>query len=273
MQEEKALADETAQWRQMKNDTIFAEERKIRVLELVEHDKKVVVGELCELFGVSSATIRNDLRDLQQSDLLIRTHGGAIAKTKTGFELESKQREIQNLAEKQKIAEAALKLIEDGDTIILDTGTTTLELAKCLGQKKDVTIVTNDIQIAAALERIDSGQIIFMGGILRRRFHCTIEIQGRGTFSGLIADKAFMGANSFSLERGAMTPDINQAETKKLMISIANRVVLMCDSTKIGRASFARFATSEQIHTLVTDSLDNEQRRDFEADGLHVVIA
>jgi DeoR family fructose operon transcriptional repressor len=256
-----------------KHGTVFAEERKIAILELIDRNKKITVTELCERFNVSSATVRNDLRDLQRANLLIRTHGGAIAKTKTGFELDAEHRETQFLREKQRIAEAAANLIEDGDTIILDTGSTTLELARRLNRKRDVTVVTNDIQIAAALEDIESGQVIFMGGVLRKRFHCTIGIHGRDIFTGLLADKAFMGTNGFSIAKGAMTPDINQAETKRLMIGISSRVILLCDSSKLGRVSFAQFARVDEVNTLITDAIDKPQRKGFEGAGVEVIVA
>jgi len=148
---------------------------------------------------LSSSTIRGDLRGLQNAGSLIRAHGGAIEKTKTGFELDSRHKEVQNLAEKQRITQAAIGLIEDGDRIILDTGTTTLELAKRLGQRKDIMVVTNDLEIAGTLEDTEWLEIVFMGGILRKKFHCTIGNQGKEMLSGLTVDKAFMGTDSFSL--------------------------------------------------------------------------
>jgi len=254
-----------------KKGTVFAEERRIEILELIKKRKKITVPELCSHFNISGATIRNDLRELKQQGLLIRTHGGAIEKTQMGFELDSKHRETHNLAEKQKIAQAAVKLIEDGDKIILDTGTTTLELAKLLKQKKDLTVVTNDLEIAKVLEEFDSLQIIFMGGIIRNRFHCTVAIYDQKLYSGLMTDKAFMGVNALSLANGATTPDINQAQTKKTMISIADKVILLCDSSKFGKVSFVRFATVEQIDVLVTDNIDKNTRAKFEENGVEVI--
>ena len=122
---------------------LFAEERKGQILELLRQKSKLLVPELCDYFDVSPATIRNDLRDLENERKLKRTHGGAISLEKTSFELDSRHKEIRNMEQKRQIAACAAKLIEDGDTIILDTGTTTLELAKCLSGKRDLTIVLN----------------------------------------------------------------------------------------------------------------------------------
>lgn len=252
---------------------MFAEERRIKILDILNERRKVTVDQLREAFGVSSATIRMDLRELQRVGALTRTHGGAIPKTKTGFELNSEQRVVQHLAEKQQIARAALALIDDGDRIILDTGTTTLELAKLIHEKNDLTVITNDIEIARILEELETIQVIVMGGILRKRFHCTLVLQGRETYSGLTVDKAFIGVNSLSLDKGATTPDLAQAETKKALIGMANRVILLCDSSKIGTVSFAQFAATDQIDVVITNSMNTELKSVFEEKGMEVLVA
>ncbi len=241
---------------------MFVEERKARILELIESQRKVTVPTLCDAFRVSSATIRNDLRDLERAGLLIRTHGGAMVKSKTGMEQDMTQRGVQHLAEKRRIAEAALGLVEDGDTIILDTGSTTFELALLLGRRKDITVVTNDLAIALVLEDWPSVRVVFMGGIVRRKYHCTVIYgsAGRDILAGLSVDKAFMASNSFSLDKGASTPDINHAETKKLMMSIAAKIVLLFDASKFGRSSFALFAPLPSIDAIVTDSIGASER-------------
>lgn len=259
----------------MTDGALFVEERKQRILEYIAEHRKATVAELCARFRVSSATIRNDLRDLEQGGLLLRTHGGAMVRSKTGQELDSSQKQVQHLEAKRRIAAAALALIEDGDRIILDTGTTTLELARLLGRRRDLTVVTNDLAIALLLEEMDSVSVVFIGGLLRRRFHCTVSYGSawREAFTGLSVDKAFMGVNSLSLEKGATTPDISTAETKKAMIEIAVKVILLCDSSKLGRGSFARFATLEQIDTLVTEQLPAADRRQLEELGIEVIVA
>jgi DeoR family fructose operon transcriptional repressor len=259
----------------MAEQAMFVEERKMKILERIEAQRKATVAELCDAFRVSSATIRNDLRDLETAGLLIRTHGGAMVKSKTGMEQDMTQRGVQHLAEKRRIAEAALRLVEDGDTIILDTGTTTFELARLLGQKQDITVLTNDLAIALTLEDSPTVRVIFMGGIVRRKYHCTVIYgsAGRDILAGLSVDKAFMALNSFSLEKGASTPDINHAETKKLMMSIAAKVILLFDASKMGRSSFALFAPLESIDTIVTDAIGAPERARLEENGIDVVVA
>jgi DeoR family transcriptional regulator, fructose operon transcriptional repressor len=254
---------------------LFVEERKMKILEFIEEHRKATVVELCQQFKVSSATIRNDLRDLETAGLLIRTHGGAMVKTKTGLEPDMSLRKVQNLDEKRRIAEAALHLVEDGDTIILDTGTTTYELARLLGEKRNLTVVTNDLPIALLLEDFESVRVVLVGGMVRKKFHCTVasSFSGMNALSDLAVDKAFMAANGFSLEKGASTPDMNHSETKKLMISIAARVILLFDSSKMGHNSFAIFAPLDRIDAVVTDFLQEDERRQMEESGIEVMVA
>jgi len=255
------------------NGAMFAEERKLKIVEILNQNKKVTVAELCELFDVSSATIRNDLRELEGGGQLIRTHGGAIIKTKASFEPDSKQKRDLNIPAKQKIAQVAINLIEDGDTIILDTGTTTLELAKVLNQKKHLTVVTNDFDIARVIEEFDAINIILMGGIVKKKFHCTVELPGKETLAGLQVDKAFLGTNSLSIENGATTPDVNLAATKKDIISSAAKVILLCSNRKVGKTSFAQFASLDQFDILVIDEISDKMKRELEEHDVDVVVA
>ena len=255
-----------------KETHLYAEERKIKILELLRANHKVSVNGLAKLFAVSRPSIRTYLRDMEASGLLARTHGGAIPKTKTGFEPNAIQKKISNLAEKQRIARAALDLIEDGDTIILDTGTTTFELAKLLQQKKNITVVTNDLDISRLLEEYDSCNVFVLGGLLRKGFHCMVgphsELRSR-----ISVDKAFMATNSFSIDMGASTPDLMHAETKKNMVEMANTVILLCGSQKIGKVSFASFASPSQISVIITDSLDKKTLQELDKIGIKAIIA
>jgi DeoR family fructose operon transcriptional repressor len=254
---------------------LFVEERKQKILEHIATHRKATVVELCDLFRVSSATIRNDLRDLEAEGLLVRTHGGAMTKSKTGLEQDMIARGVQNLDAKRSIAEAAVRMVEDGDMIVLDTGSTVLELARRLDRKRDITVVTNDLAIASLLEDHESVKIVFLGGTVRKRFHCTLfhDLASRGLLEGLTVDKAFMGLNSFSLEKGASTPDIGHAETKKLMITIAAKVVLLFDSSKMGRNSFAQFAAIDEVDSIITDAISETDRKALEDTGIEVIVS
>ncbi|HAK45651.1 MAG TPA: hypothetical protein DCO79_07000 [Spirochaeta sp.] len=249
---------------------MFAEERKQKILEYVREYKKATVQQLCDAYDVSSATIRNDLRELEGSGLLLRTHGGAIVKSKAKFELGTNEKKVLYKAEKAEIAERALALIEDGDTIILDTGTTTLELARKLGRRKNLTIVTNDLDTALVLDEIGIERVIMLGGILRSGFHCTLGNRAKDFLEEIQVDKAFMGVNGFTFEKGASTPDLQHAEIKEAMVAAAAKVYLMFDRSKLGRKAFARFARLEEIDCVVIDEIARDELSSFDAAGIEV---
>jgi len=255
------------------NDTMFAEERKLKIIDLLNQNKKVTVTELVRLFNVSSATIRSDLRELNDKGQIIRTHGGAIVETGAGYEPDTEQKRDLNLAAKQKIAQIAIGLINDGDTLIFDAGTTTLELAKLLNQRQRITAVTNDFEIARVLEEMNSISVVMLGGELRRNFHCTVGAAGIDMLSRFSVDKAFMGTNSLSIANGASTPNIQQAEIKKAMIASARKVVLLCSNRKLGKDSFAHFAPLDQIDTLVIETIDDSEKFEFEERGVEVLTS
>ena len=253
------------------NDTMFAEERKLKIIDLLNQNKKVTVSELVHLFNVSSATIRSDLRELNDKGQIIRTHGGAIIETGAGFEPVSAQKRDINIAAKHQIARLAIDLISNGDTVIFDTGTTTLELAKLLNQRRRVTVVTNDLEIARVLEEMNSISVIMLGGELRKNFHCTVGEAGLRMLAQLTVDKAFMGTNSLSISKGASTPNIQQAETKKAMIASAKKIVFLCSNRKLGKDSFAHFASLDQVDTLVIEQIDGYEKFEFEERGVEVL--
>lgn len=257
-------------------DILFAEERKADIVRWVNEKKKALVPELIEYYKVSPATIRGDLRDLEAAGLIKRTHGGAIPAdfVKAGFEPDNSVKNVSHLAEKRKIAQAAAALVEDGDIIVLDTGTTVLEMARLLKDRRNVTAIVNDLEIALCLEPFEGVHVVVVGGTLRKKFHCTIGPFAAKLMSELNVDKAFLGTNAFSASKGCMTPDINQAEIKKIMVGIATQVVVLCDSSKIGNHSFVQFAAPDVIDTFVTDDrIRPEQLKELTDVGMDVLVA
>ncbi|MBS6955493.1 MAG: DeoR/GlpR transcriptional regulator [Enterocloster asparagiformis] len=254
-------------------ETLFAEERKDKILQLLKDSEKVTVAQLCDLFGISPVTARNDLRDLENENQLRRTHGGAIRMSSSAYELEPSKRD-ENTDQKRAIAAVAAEMVTDGDTIIIDTGSTCMEFAKLLAGKRNLRVVTNDLKIALLLDPCEDITLYFIGGVLRKHYNCTVGSFGSEPFRRLVVDKAFMGANSLSLSRGAMTPDVGQAEIKKTMLSVADKVIILCGSNKIGQNSFVTFAELSEIDTLVTDSgLGRKLRESLEEHGIDVKIA
>jgi len=256
----------------MKKELILVEERKQGILDYVLERKKVTVQELCERFNVSGATIRTDLRDLDKTSVLVRTHGGAMVHEKARFEPEAEEKLVRNAEAKKAIALRALQLIDDGDTLVIDTGSTTQALVDLLDSKNNLTILTNDLTIASCLERHATATVHLIGGLVRKRFHCTVGAKAEEMLSGLTVDKAFMGANCFSVQNGASTPDMEQAELKKRMLAIATSSYFLVDSSKIGKNSFANFAAADEIGCLITDAISDEERQALEDRGIEVLV-
>ncbi|MCR8633046.1 DeoR/GlpR family DNA-binding transcription regulator [Paenibacillus radicis (ex Xue et al. 2023)] len=255
---------------------LFAEERKSEIIELIKERDKILVPELVRHFKVSPATIRNDLRDLEQMGLIKRTHGGALSLDfpSVGFEKETTIKGSENLIQKQSIARQALEYVEEGDIIVLDAGTTSIELAKLLKNKDNITVVVNDIDIAACFDEAEGIQVLIIGGILRKKFHCTVGPFATKTLNELNVDKAFLTTNSLSIDRGCTTPDIAQAEVKKIMAQIASQVIVLCDSSKIGINSFVQFIPFTEIDLLITDHcITSEELLNLVNSGLDVVVA
>lgn len=250
----------------------FAEERQLELVEFIRQHKKATVHELTYAFDVSSATIRNDLRALEDQGLLTRTHGGAMVNRKSRYEEDLQNRRIHNQHEKELIAKVAIELIDDGDTIILDAGTTILELARLLEPKKELTVITNDMDIARLLCDQEEINLVLVGGTVRNRFHCTVGPLAERTLNGLLVDKAFIGANNFDLYKGPSTPVLDQAETKKVMMSIASKSILLCDHSKFGTRSFVPLSRTEDFDIIVTDSVDPEERAYLDQIGVDVLL-
>ena len=172
------------------SDRSLAQVRKNNILKLVSTRGSATVSELCEHFGVSPATIRNDLRELEASQLIERTHGGAMRSGKAAFEPDNDVKSVHRVHEKAAIARAALRYIKPRDIISLDTGTTTYQLAMLLGSIEQLTVVTCDLQIAAWLESNTDVNLILVGGQVRHGFHCTGGQTAIELLSRLHVDKA-----------------------------------------------------------------------------------
>ena len=254
---------------------MFAEERKEKIMELLRQNKRTSIGELTEMFQVSGTTIRTYLTELEKAGKLVRTHGGAMLNEDVlDMEESISARKDKRMEEKQKIAKTARAMIEDGDMILLDSGTTTLELAKLLKDANNLTVVTNDLQIALELQRHQGIYLIFLGGHVRNYFECTVGNMGLKFLENLSADKAFMSANALSLAKGATTPNLEQAEIKKGMMGIAEWKYLICDSSKIGKRTICSYAKAEEFHRLITDAqIPDHAKEVLEKQGIEVVCS
>ncbi len=257
----------------MKADMIFAEERHSQILTMLKKRGKLLVNELCDEFSVSPATIRNDLNLLEKRGALTRTHGGAISRSKVSFEPTAVQKVNSRHGQKKRIASCAIHLIENGDTIALDSGTTTYCLAELLEDKRNITVVTFDISIAALLEGFDGVSVILAGGALRKGFACTTGAMAISALSSLHVDKVFVGANAISDSGALCTPNVELANVKKALIATGNQRFLLCDSSKFSTNSFAEFGRVEEMDLIITDNgLDENSVKQIEKIGTPLEI-
>ena len=238
---------------ELAEDSIFAEERKQKIIDYVNQNAKATVAELSQQFSVSTATIRHDLRELDSRGLIRRTHGGAISVSFVNFEPTSSEKMVSRMEEKQAIAREALNYIQEGSCIALDAGTTNYELAKLLTGFRDLTVLTHDLSIAAFLDNSSQVKLIVAGGMVRQNFHYTYGERAVATIRDLNVDVAFIAANGVSAERGMSTPDMETAKIKQVMMHNAQKVILLADSSKVNKVSFVQFADWRDISVFITN--------------------
>lgn len=242
---------------------MLAEDRRAKILKFVNQHQSAKVNELSEKFEVSTSTVRRDLQKLEERGDIARTHGGAVAKEGVSFEPSYIEKEHEQEAEKRLIAQKAVELIEDGDTIILDAGTTTAALSEELEQFNDLTVVTNGINIA--LELVDSPhEVIIPGGNLKKRTLALVGPVAEDYLEGLNAEKAFIGANGIDLDAGVTTPDLVEANVKKRMAEKAKEVIILADHSKFNTVTLVEVLDLEQVDKIITDDdLDETVKKEF----------
>jgi DeoR family transcriptional regulator, aga operon transcriptional repressor len=232
---------------------LLLEERRRRICELLREEGRVTVEALATRFGTSQVTIRADLSTLESAGALTRTHGGALSVPDTDQPLDVKQ--LQHRAEKLRIAAAAAALIEDGETIVLDSGTTTAEIARRIRtlELKSINVITNALNIAALLIDVPSVRLIVPGGILRRESNSLSGPMAESALASLRANRLYLGADAVDPQLGVMTPHLAEAELNAQMIAISQQVVVVADSSKFMRRNISLIARPEQLHLLITD--------------------
>ena len=253
---------------------MYAEERQQHILDRARAAGRVDVNSLAEALDVTPETVRRDLTILERHGVLRRVHGGAIPVERLGFEPGVETRTERYVAEKERIAKAALPHLPDEGTILLDAGTTTLRLAELIPRDHELTIVTNSLPIATMVAQHPGLSLYLLGGRVRGRTLAAVGAWVTDALSDVFVDVAFIGTNGLSVERGLTTPDQSEAAAKRAMITAARRSVVLTDHTKIGVDHFSRFADLTAIAAVITDNgLDPETAAEIEALGPEVVLA
>lgn len=253
---------------------MFAAERRNHIARLIETHQRVIVAELAERFGVSEATIRRDLALLDGIGVLQRTHGGAIATEQMTFEADVTERQVLNLEQKVRIGQRAAELIEDGDSVILDAGTTTVQIARAVKGRRNLTVLTNALNIAGELLDNPGIQTLMTGGMARSRTSSLVGPFADEVLRQVNVDKVFLATNGISLTRGLTTPNPAEARTKQAMVEAANEVIAVADHSKFGKTFMTRVVPIRRLDVLVTDSgADLDVVRQLEGFGIRTVLA
>jgi DeoR/GlpR family transcriptional regulator of sugar metabolism len=254
--------------------TMLPNHRRDKILELLKEDGSAKVADLAKLFKVTEVTIRQDLEKMERDGQLTREHGGAYLKN---IEAQVKSFELShqdNLDKKERIAAKCLEFIESGDSIILDSGSTTTEIAKKLKGFKNLTVITNALNIAMLLGTEPGINLIVTGGEFKPP---TLSLTGQKAadfFNGINVQKLFLATAGLSLKSGLTYPSISDIVVKKAMIDAAETTYLVADSTKIGKSSFASLGALSLINYVITDpGISERDKRIFEDNEIELILA
>jgi DeoR family transcriptional regulator of aga operon len=229
-------------------------ERRQYIVAMAQQHGRVLVEELAQSLGISRITIRKDLDYLQSRGALQRTHGGALLPGVGALSDPSLQeKEGRHSSEKQRIAAAAVSLVQEGQCVLLDSGTTTTAIAKGLKKFSRLTIITNAVNIAAELGGTDF-EVLLTGGTLRKNSFSLVGPLAEDMLRDMNADILFLGVDGFDLEVGLTTPNLMESRVNRAMVKAAATVVAVCDSTKFNRRSLSKIVEASAIHHVITDS-------------------
>jgi len=233
---------------------MLATERHNKIIDLINKNGRVAVDELANLFNVSAVTIRNDLEILHRNGVLRRIHGGAVRKDFSHLDLPLYEKQKIHVQEKEKIGKRAAELVNHGETIIVDSGTTTQFLAKNLTEKKNLTVITHALNIAYELAPYPQIEIIMPGGVLRNNSYSLVGTHAEEFIKLLHVHKFFLGVDGFDIDFGLTTQNMLEANLNRIMANNSEKVIVLCDSSKFHRRGFAKIIEPIEIDTVITDS-------------------
>jgi DeoR family transcriptional regulator of aga operon len=254
-------------------DKMLIGERRQHILSLIHRDGRVLVSELSESLSISPITIRKDLDYLDNQGKVQRTHGGALSpQGSTMMDPSLNEKAHHQVKEKQRIAAAAIKLVKNGQCILLDSGTTVTAIARALREFSNLTIITNAVNIAAELS--DTGfEIILTGGTLRKNSFSLVGPMAEDMLTQIRADILFLAVDGFDTKIGITTPNILESRVNRAMVNASRKVVAVCDSTKFSRSSMALIVPPTAVQTVITDDQISDASADaLRSAGIEVII-
>lgn len=254
----------------MRNTT----QRREAILQQLTRHGSVQVTDLVQEYGVSAVTIRSDLSALEAQGLASRTHGGASLMRTPPPEQSIRQKDAINQEQKDRIGALAATLVQEGDNIIIDSGTTTISLARHLREAKGVTVMTNGLNIAWELADTAGVELILTGGLLRKQSLSIQGSQAEATLQAYNFDKLFLGVDGFDLQFGVTTHHEAEASLNHKMVERAKKIIVLTDASKFGRVSLHRIVQAGQVDTVITDaSISPEYREGLQKLGIELLIA
>lgn len=226
-------------------------ERQKTIIDFLAEHGFASVAELCQMFSVSEMTIRRDLSELEKQGLLQRTHGGATVAESTFFLISFKAKLTRLVEEKERIGKAAAEMVRDGDVVILDSGSTTTQVARQLKDKR-ITVVTNAMNIASELLDCPHIEIHLAGGLLKKFPINLVGPQTIAFFKEIRADKLFLGVEGVDVNGGLTVPDVIEAQTKRAMLNSAQQTIVVADHSKLGRSTLSALVPLTKADVLIT---------------------
>lgn len=252
---------------------MISDKRHLTIINRLEDKGVVSVSDLVKEFNVSDMTIRRDLDLLENQGLLKRIHGGAVSHRGRSYEPPFMLRTSENLEKKQLIGQVAASLVNNGDSITLDVGTTTLEIARNLTTKRDLTVITPSLPIASELINHLGIRLVLTGGILRPGELSMTGHLAERVFSEIYVDKLFLGAGAVDFVAGISEFNIEDTLVKRAMVKTAKKIILVCDSSKFNQVAFASIMPLSAVHTIVTDiDLDPVLASQIQAAGIELYL-
>lgn len=258
---------------------MYSIQRQSLILDLLEIEGEVEVTMLANKFATSTETIRRDLREMEKSGLLTRTHGGAVLarnKYSDGYEYPLLVRGVQKYEEKQLICRATIPLLEDGDTIFLDNSSTTMHLLKYIPSNIKITVLTNSIQVMLEAGKLNNSNLIVIsvGGIFNVKNYSLTGVLSKNYAQNFYPDKAIMSCRGISKKSGMTDASIYEIEVKRIMIEHSKEFILMADYTKFGLTGAIYLGGLDEIDLVVTDSkVDREILKVFDDYNTRIIIA
>ena len=254
---------------------LLVEERRRMIVDLVEQQGRATVEELATRFGTSTVTIRADLDALARSSAIARSHGGALPMAAATHDTPLNIKETRWHAQKLRIGEAAAKMIRDGETIILDSGSTTVEIARQIRQMKfeSLTVITNALNIAMELSGLPQIRVMMLGGLLRQTSYSLVGPDAEQALAKLSADRLFLGVDGLDPNVGVTTPDPLEAALNALMIRVSRQTIAVLDASKLGQRSLSVITPVKNLDMVISDdSAPAETVEALRAAGVQVVL-